>query len=137
MGGERGGIFEGIILIIKTPSWQINSISSKYISECIHTITKCSPLFTKCPYPHFWLTHPISSNSFAAICVHLLLFNTASVKFECFLVELNFLKISRNAPIVWKSIFFIQFNYRQYIWRCCLPYIYHGHGPVCVQSDAV
>ena len=32
-------------------------------------------------------------------------FNTASVKFECFLVELNFLKISRNAPIVWKSIF--------------------------------
>ena len=33
-------------------------------------------------------------------------FNTASVKFECFLVELNFLKISRNAPIVWKRIFF-------------------------------
>ena len=65
------------------------------------------------------------------------MFNTASVKFECFLVELNFLKISRNAPIVWKSIFFIQCNYRQYIWRCCLPYIYHGHGPVCVQSDAV
>ena len=68
---------------------------------------------------------------------YLSVLNTASVDFGCFLVELNFLKISRNAPIVWKSIFFIQFDYRQYIWRCCLPCVYHGHGPVCVRGDAV
>ena len=67
--------------------------------------------------------------------------NTASVKFECFLVKLNFLKISRNAPIVlvWKSIF-LQFNYRLYICGCCLPYIHVYIMDISlyvVQSDAV